>query len=248
MKDETNRITWSQAIEKAIIELGYIATLKQIYEVAPKYKRFTGLTPDRTINERVQRDSNFVRLKPGLYGLKNYLDRLPDIYNPKIKKTEAENLQITHSYIQGLLLEIGNINGFSTFAPDKGRPFLSKKLGDIMTCSEVPKFTFDSIIQSTKFIDVIWFNERNFPNTIFEIENSTNFRNSLVKFVELQDFKTSMIIIAPENSGKKDKFRQEIKKSAFQSIRDRVKFYDYGFVENLYNSQIESLKYKSFFN
>ncbi len=242
------KLTWSQAIEKAIIELGYIATLKQIYEVAPKYKAFSGLTPDRTINERVQRDSNFVKLKPGLYGLKKYLDKLPDIYNPKVEKSEEENFQITHSYIQGLLLEIGNMNGFSTFAPDKNRQFLSKKLKEVMTCSEVPKFTFDSIVNSTKFIDVIWFNERNFPNTVFEIENSTNFRNSLVKFVELQDFKTSMIMIAPENESKRNKFNQEIEKSAFTTIKDRVKFYDYNFVEELYNSQVASQKYKSFFS
>ena len=42
-------LTWSQAVEKAIIELGYIATLKQIYAVAPKYKNFEGLTPHKTI-------------------------------------------------------------------------------------------------------------------------------------------------------------------------------------------------------
>ena len=202
-------LTWSEAIEQAIIQNGYIATLKEIYQIAPTLKQFNGLTPDRTINERVQRDKRFVKLKPGLYGLKNYLEKLPDEFNPKISKTQADEDKITHAYIQGMLLEIGNINGFKTFAPDKSGRFTSKKLCDIMTLKELPKFTYEHILQSTRFIDVIWFNDRNFPNSIFEVENSTNFRNSLVKFVELQDFTTSMIMIAPNEKSKINKYKNK---------------------------------------
>ena len=241
-------LTWSQAVEKAIIELGYIATLKQIYTVAPKYKNFEGLTPHKTINERVQRDENFIKIRPGLYGLKNYLDKLPDEYNPNVKKTTEEESFITHSYIQAMLLEVGNIKGFKTFSPDKSGLFINKRLSEIMTQPNVPNFTFDNIIQSTKYIDVIWFNERLFPNSVFEIENSTNFRNSLVKFVELQDFVTTMILIAPKEQNKIKKYNQEIEKAAFASIKNRVKFFDYEFVEKLYNSQVASQQFNSFFS
>ncbi len=244
--NKEKELTWSQAIEKAIIQLGYIATLKDIHRLAPTFKKFEGKTPDRTINERVQRDDNFVKLKPGLYGLKNYLDKLPDEFNPKIEKTEEEENKITHSYVQGMLLEIGNINGYKTFSPDKGSRFVTKKLDEVMTLSEVPNFTYDNIIQSTRFIDVIWFNNRNFPHTVFEIENSTNFRNSLVKFVELQDFTTKMILIAPKNQSKHHKYQQEIEKSAFSSIKSRVQFYDYDFVEKLYENQIVANQYSNF--
>ena len=241
-------LTWSEAIEQAIIQNGYIATLKEIYQIAPTLKQFNGLTPDRTINERVQRDKRFVKLKPGLYGLKNYLEKLPDEFNPKISKTQADEDKITHAYIQGMLLEIGNINGFKTFAPDKSGRFTSKKLCDIMTLKEIPKFTYEHILQSTRFIDVIWFNDRNFPNSIFEVENSTNFRNSLVKFVELQDFTTSMIMIAPNEKSKINKYNQEIEKSAFAAIKERVKFFNYDKIIGLYNSQIAASKYNDFFN
>jgi hypothetical protein len=74
--------TWSDVIEKAIIQLGYIATLKQIYEVAPLFKKFEGLTPNKTINERVQRDKRFYKILPGLYGLVNHLDEIPLEYQP----------------------------------------------------------------------------------------------------------------------------------------------------------------------
>lgn len=241
-------ITWSEAIERAIIQNGYIATLKEIYQIAPTFKQFTGLTPDRTINERVQRDKRFVKLKPGLYGLSDHLDKVPDEFNPKISKTQADEDKITHAYIQGMLLEVGNINGFKTFAPDKSGRFTSRKLCDVMTLQEIPKFTFDHILHSTRFIDVIWFNERSFPNSIFEVENSTNFRNSLVKFVELQDFTTSMVMIAPNDKSKINKYNQEIEKSAFASIKDRVKFYNYDKIIKLYNSQIAASKFKDFFS
>ena len=239
--------SWSEAVEMAIIELGYFATLKQIYKIAPSFKEFSGVTPHKTINERVQRDKRFYKIKPGLYGLKYYLSKLPDIYNPNIEKSKEEEIHITHSYIQGLLLEIGNINGFNTFTPDKNSPFLSKKLGDVSTQNNIPNFTFEHIIKSTRYIDVIWFNERSLPNSIFEIENSTNFRNSLVKFVELQDFNTSMTLVAPKDDSKIRKFNQEIKKSAFSSIKDRVKFFDYEYIVKLYNHQIASQKFNNFF-
>ncbi len=66
---ELKEITWSDAVEKAIVQLGYFATLKQIYEIAPTFKRFEGVTPHKTINERVQRDKRFYKILPGLYGL-----------------------------------------------------------------------------------------------------------------------------------------------------------------------------------
>lgn len=243
-----SEITWSDAIERAIIQNGYIATLKQIYQIAPTFKQFNGLTPDRTINERVQRDNRFIKLKPGLYGLSNHLDKLPDEFNPKVSKTQSDEDKITHAYIQGMLLEVGNINGFKTFAPDKSGRFTSQKLCEVMTLQEIPKFTFDHILQSTRFIDVIWFNERNFPNSVFEVENSTNFRNSLVKFVELQDFTASMIMIAPNDKSKINKYNQEIEKSAFAAIKNRVKFYNYDKIVGLYNSQVAANKFKDFFD
>lgn len=79
---ELKEPTWSGAVEKAIIQLGYFATLKQIYEVAPLFKTFDGLTPHKTINERVQRDKRFYKILPGLYGLTAFLDKIPIEYQP----------------------------------------------------------------------------------------------------------------------------------------------------------------------
>lgn len=79
---ELKEPTWSDAVERAIIQLGYFATLKQIYDVAPLFKKFEGLTPHKTINERVQRDKRFYKILPGLYGLVSHLDKIPLEYQP----------------------------------------------------------------------------------------------------------------------------------------------------------------------
>lgn len=79
---ELKEPTWSDAVERAIIQLGYFATLKQIYDIAPLFKKFDGLTPHKTINERVQRDKRFYKILPGLYGLVNHLDKIPMEYQP----------------------------------------------------------------------------------------------------------------------------------------------------------------------
>ena len=247
MKHHT--LTWSEAIEEVMLQNNYCSTLKKLYQLAPQYKPDSiGLTPNRTIDERVQRDARFTRIGPGFYALTAYLDKLPDEYNPHIEKTIVEQNAITHSFVQGMLLEIGQLKGFGTYSPDKNLRYIDKKLSDYITIDQFPQFTYDKILQSSKFIDVIWFNKRHFPQRIFEVENSTNFRNSLVKFVELQDFNVSMNIIIPNDKNKKDKFNQEIEKIEFADIRSRVKCYTYDYIEGLYASQIASKQYADFFD
>ena len=240
-------LTYSEAIEQVMLNNGFYAPLRLLYKEIWLYKdksKIRGKTPHMTIQERVQRDDRFVRLRSGIYGLKKHLDDLPDEYNPNIIKSKEEENIITHSHIQGMLLEIGNIKKFKTFSPDKNAKFIGKSLDSIMTQPQIPEFTFKHILKSSKFIDVIWFNERNFPNSIFEVEHSTNFRNSLVKFVELQDFQTKMILVAPKE--KRNKFEQEIKKSAFSSIKNKVEFHNYESIEKLYNAQIQAEENKLF--
>jgi hypothetical protein len=108
---ELKKPTWSDAVERAIIQLGYFATLKQIYEIAPLFKKFEGLTPHKTINERVQRDKRFYKILPGLYALANHLDKIPLEYQPMDfldKKILKNPIQISFWYI-----DVGEIAKFS---------------------------------------------------------------------------------------------------------------------------------------
>ena len=55
-------------------------------------------------------------------------------------------------------------------------------------------------------------------------------------------------MIAPNEKSKINKYNQEIEKSAFADIKDRVKFFNYDKIIGLYNSQIAASKYNDFFN
>lgn len=228
-------MTYSEAIEQVLLNNGYIAPLKLIYREIWKYKdksKIKGRTPEATIQERVQRDSRFTRIGLGVYALTDYLDRLPKLNEPK---TENEKQGRIHATIQGKLLEIGNNlkEVADTYTNDKKFVFDNKTLGSIATLPTVPLFTFENIIKdSVSYADVIWFNERKFPKKIFEVEHSTDFRDALVKFMELQDFQTEFCCVS--SSDRRSKFEKEIHKAAFRPIEKRVSFLTYEEVENDY--------------
>lgn len=134
--------------------------------------------------------------------------------------------------MQGYLVEIGNMKGYKTFSPDKNGLFLEKKLGDIISLQNCPSFTYDKVPQQIKYSDVIWFNERGYPSNVIEVEHSTNFRNSFLKFLELQDFMTKMTIVAaPERH---QQYLREITRQIFYPISTRVAFMGYDDVEKVY--------------
>lgn len=138
-----------------------------------------------------------------------------------------------------MLLEIGNERHEikDTYTNDKKWVFENKTLGSLATLKNVPLFTYENIIKdSVCYADVIWFNERGFPSQIFEVEHSTDFRDALIKFTELQDFKTNFYCVS--NSDRESKFLKEKDKSAFRSISDRVNFLSYEQIEENYKKAI----------
>lgn len=227
-------ITFSQAIEQIILDNGYLASLQHIYKEFPKYRALTGQTPFKTIQERVQRDPRFTRIGLGIYALTDYLDKLPTSPKPQNKAQEKEQ---AHYSIQGMLLEIGNVEGFDTYSPNKNAIFDNKPLLQIMTLSEFPNFTYSNITQSVRFIDVLWFNDRGFPKFAFEVEITPQFRNSLLKFSELSDFYTTFYLIAGAEN--QDKFHREILRSVFTEIKERCLFKTCAQVRDMYLKSIE---------
>ena len=234
---KNNDTTYSEAIEKVMISNGYFAPLKLLYKEIWNYKdrsKIVGITPDFTIQERVQRDERFTRIGLGVYALTEYLDKLPKQIEPKSKKEKTDR---KHAEMQGMLLEIGNFKPEvkDTYTNDKKWIFQNKTLGSLATLDVVPVFTYEKIVkESVSFADVIWFNDRGFPHKIFEVEHSTDFRDAFIKFMELQDFIAEFYCIASEN--RKIKFEREKSKTAFKPIGGRLKFLTYDQVENDYQN------------
>lgn len=135
--------------------------------------------------------------------------------------------RFTHSYYQGIVVEIGNIKKFRTYIPaqDKNKKFLEKNLCDLATMDSIPKFTYENILRKAKTVDVIWFNERQMPCGFYEVEHTTDIKNSLSKFYELQDFRATFSIIADER--RREQFNDIISASMYNPIRKLVRFVSY---------------------
>lgn len=218
-----------EAVIEVMKENGGYSTLGHLYKNSlniPNVEWKTK-TPFASIRRIVQDERFFFKIKSGLWALNEYRDKLPiDI----LCLTKKENSKIgffNHTYYQGLLVEIGNLKKFKTFIPpqDKNRKYLNTSLGEIATLKKIITFSFGLTVRKTATIDVVWFNERDMPNSFFEVEHSTNIQNSLLKFLELQDFHTDFFIVADKVRQKE--FISKITLSAFRPIQKRVKFINY---------------------
>jgi putative restriction endonuclease len=72
-------LTYSEAIEQVMLNNGFYAPLKLLYEQIWNYKdksKIVGKTPDMTIQERVQRDERFTRVGKGVYALTDFLEKV----------------------------------------------------------------------------------------------------------------------------------------------------------------------------
>jgi len=220
-----------EAVIRVMKENGGFATLSYLYENTLKVPDvvWKTKTPFATIRRIVQDNRFFFKIKPGLWALKSYKDKLPDEILSLIeedKEIQKEG-KFTHSYYQGMIIEIGNIKGFKTCVPpqDKNKKFLNKPLKELVNSEDIFKFTYEDIIQRVQSIDVFWFNERRFPSSIFEIEHTTDFKNALLKFIELQDFNVQMYIVSYKERQKE--FLSKFEFSGFKPIKEKVNFISY---------------------
>lgn len=215
-----------EAVIIALEKLGGQATLADLYHETMKVEdcQWKTKTPFASIRRIVQQRPEIFKVRLGLWALKSYQKELGLVENADKDKSQVEQ---NHAYYQGILLSIGNLQGYKTFLPnqDKNKLFVNKPLKEIRGLQDIPKFSYDGIVQRCSTIDVIWFNDRLLPNGLFEVEHSTDFQNSLIKFADLQDFHTRMIVVTDDN--RKREFLQKIQSFVFGEIAKRVDFLGY---------------------
>lgn len=239
-----------EAVIKVMEENGGFATLGHLYQNVLKIKNceWKTKTPFASIRRIVQDDRFFFKIKPGLWALKSFKDKLPFDVFPQDEINKIEKDEFDHSYYQGLLVEIGNLRKFETFVPyqDKNKKYLGKNLGDVTSIKKFYEFSYDYIIKKAQTIDVSWFNMRKMPVYFFEIEYSTNIQNSLLKFSELQDFNSKFFIIA--DGIRKKEFEGKVSLSAFSQIKERVRFMDYKSLSEWHSSEYKIISIQDDFN
>ena len=226
------------AVILALEQLGGQSTLADLYVETMKIKdcEWKTRTPFASIRRIVQTRPEIFRIRPGLWALRTYQKKLGLVEADEGNIKEA--IQNSHTYYQGLLVTIGNFRGHQTFVPnqDKNRLFVNKPLVEIRTLQELPRFSHDFIVRKSESVDVIWFNVRQMPHSFFEVEHSTDIHNSLIKFADLQDFYSRMVIVADENRLKEYEYKLE--KTVFKEIKTRVKFLGYNALVKEYEHEV----------
>lgn len=240
-------MTQADAVKATIEKLGGVATLGQINNIIFDIKdcHWGTKTPFATIRRIVRHTSGIYRIKPGLYGLEDYRQNLENsgiVVETTVNENSEEIKRFNHTYYQGLLLEMGNIKHYLTYAPnqDKNKIYLNKKIDEIRSLSVLPQFSYKRIVQRCRTVDVVWLNERKMPNSLFEVEHSTDIQNSLLKFSDLQDFNCRMFIVA--NGKRVEEFQKKMQYSAFDSLTHpfcRVNFLDYEALVKQYENTIQ---------
>ena len=218
-----------EAVIKVMEENGGYATLGFLNQNVLKVPsvEWKTKTPFASIRRIVQDERFFFKVKPGLWALLSRKDKLPPNIFPTASVLKQEREVFNHSYYQGLLVEIGKLKKYETFVPsqDKNKRFLEKTLGEISSQTDFYEFGYDHVVRRAKTVDVCWFNVRKMPNTLFEVEHSTDIQNSLLKFVELQDYNTNFFIVA--DKARKNEYASKLSFDAFTPIKSRVQFLDY---------------------
>jgi len=215
-----------EAVIIALEKLGGQAILANLYRETMKVEgcEWKAKDPFANIRRIVQERPEIFKVRPGLWALRSYQKKLGLIEN-----ADKDNSQVqqSHSYYQGILLSIGNLRGYKTFSPnqDKNRLFVNKPLKDVRSLQDIPQFSYNEIVRRSSTVDAIWFNKRLLPDSLFEVEHSTDFQNSLIKFSDLQDFYVRMIIVADDN--RKREFTHKVQGSIFGDIANRVNFLGY---------------------
>ena len=226
------KVTQEQQVIEVLRRAGGYATLRRLNELVD-FSTWTTKTPEASVRRIVQNSSKIFRIQPGLWALAEMREAVLRRFDLKPGNKQSEE-QFSHGYYQGLLVEIGKFCHHTTYVPaqDRNRLFIDKKLGEITDTTELPDFTYDELKRRARTIDVIWFNERRMPSDFYEVEHTTDIKNSLTKFYELQDFNAGFFIVA--DASRKKEYEDKLHVSMFSSIENRVKFLNYTQVANYY--------------
>ncbi len=226
------KITQERQVIETMRKAGGYATLRRLNEIVD-FSAWKTKTPEASVRRIVQDSKHFFKIQPGLWALEEFRDEVLRRFelNPGNKESEE---QFSHGYYQGMLVEIGKFRHQITYIPaqDKNRKFIGQRLGDIADTAKLPAFTYDKLMKRAKTVDVIWFNERFMPSYFYEVEHTTDFKNSLSKFYELQDFYAGFYIVG--DTSRKKEFDDKLNVSMFKAIEKRVKFLEYKRVAEMY--------------
>jgi hypothetical protein len=169
---------------------GGYATLGYLYQNV-NVKDWKTKTPFATIRRIVQDSRFFFRIRPGLWALNDYREKVLGKFYLSTGENKQENL-FNHTYYQGLIVEIGNLKNFETHVPnqDKNKLFLERPLKKVSSLQNIYEFSYPTIVKRASTIDVIWFNHRKLPYAFLRLSIQLIFK---IHWVNMQIYKISIL-------------------------------------------------------
>ena len=233
------KVTWKEVVKDALVELGgqgHLTEINKIVEGHPKTE--TNPTWQATIRRVVRQYKIFEPLGKGVYKL---LEEKPlKTHSQKF----TEETEINHGIAQGMLVTLGKIYGYETYAPPHDqtiRDFQGKPLRDYVTVSDCTDIFGGPNLTKIREIDAIWFDEDDyglFPVYAFEVEETTRVKSGLDRLLKIpQRFTVRFYIISPTEK-EKSLFDQYVNQTPFREYKDSFLFRFYEELEELYNSAL----------
>ena len=123
--------TQTKQVIEVMKALGGYATLGKLCSKLD-FSGWKTKTPEASVRRIVQDSSSFFRIKPGLWALKELEKTIKTDLN--ILSEEKLN-EFSHSYYQGLVVEIGNLKQMTTFVPkqDRNKLYIDIPLNEIIS-------------------------------------------------------------------------------------------------------------------
>jgi hypothetical protein len=235
--------TWKDVVKDALVTLGGQGHLKDINKLVRSHpKTRTNPTWKDTIRRVVRQYAIFEPVPPNRSGLYRLVEQ------PKVDAA-PENLTkespVDHGIAQGMLLTLGRMYGYETFAPASdrtSRSFQGKALADFSTVTDCAEFCGKNSLPRVRQIDAMWLTEDNdgvYPVYAFEVEHTTGVRSGMDRLLELPErYGVKLFVVAP-GEDERSTFDGLIKLNKFRKFRERMRFRDYGELDALYNSAVK---------
>jgi len=244
--------TWESVVAGAIAELGgeaHLADINRTIEGHPK----TATNPTwRDTVRRVVRQYNVFEpvppLRSGVYRL-----RSAEPVSLQVVEPPQAGSVVDHGTAQGMLVTLGNIYGYSTFAPKTDqttRRFQGRPLGDIVGLRDCTSIFAGPNVAKIRQIDVLWLAEDDyglFPVYAFEVEHTTQVRDGLDRLLKIpQRYDTRLFVVGPDENTRNlfDRLTHQV---PFRSHIERFRFNTYEQLGRLYNAAVAHAQNRSDF-
>lgn len=238
-------MTKVDAIKALMKDNGGVASWKYIYDNIERYYPAAKSSPEwkagirGVLYREIKNKESFKKVGFGIFALEEYQEE------KQIEEIHKDPVRM-HSYMEGIMVELGNYENHITFCADPTATFQANVfINQLTTIEDFPDFTYPEINSIAKRIDVIWFSSKGyrFPKRAVEIVDSIGtLGESLSRMYQLKEFQTDFYVIAPDKHI--EKLHNTLSREPYSIERDRFIVKNYDETIDYYKKRLELEKLK----